>query len=150
MCYVSRSLGVALEILRQYLTELIQQGRNTCSRNQHKGFFLAFSFSTTIGWVALMFNTDVQGTQRMNPNDFGELLTFPLARPTVLSLIRWNTLRIYWMEESHDWFFDHLWNFSTTFDQITIQCSPEDDPMTFNLTLSSCSFWNLPILDEWT
>ncbi len=37
--------------------------------------------STTIGWIAVRFGADIHGSQRMNPNDFGDHLTFPPAPP---------------------------------------------------------------------
>ncbi len=33
------------------------------------------------GWIALKLRTDIHGLQMMNPNDFGDPLTFPLAPP---------------------------------------------------------------------
>ncbi len=38
---------------------------------------------STVGWIAMEFCTDIHGFQRMNPNDFGDPLTFPLAPPFV-------------------------------------------------------------------
>ncbi len=32
---------------------------------------------TTTGWIAMKFCTDIYGPQRMNPTDFGDLMTFP-------------------------------------------------------------------------
>ncbi len=39
------------------------------------------NISTTIGWIVIKFCTDVHGSQRMNPTDFGDPLTFSLAPP---------------------------------------------------------------------
>ncbi len=44
-------------------------------------FGLDWNISTTFGWIALKFCTDIHGAQRINPNDFGDPLTFPLAPP---------------------------------------------------------------------
>lgn len=33
----------------------------------------------TTGWIAMTFGTDIQGSQRMNPNDLCDPLTFSVA-----------------------------------------------------------------------
>ncbi len=43
--------------------------------------WLRLSISTTIWWLAMKFCTDIHGPQRINPNDVGAPLTFPLAPP---------------------------------------------------------------------
>lgn len=39
------------------------------------------NISATIGWIAMKCCTDIRGPQRMNPNVFGDPLTFHLAPP---------------------------------------------------------------------
>ncbi len=39
------------------------------------------NISTTIAWIGIKFCTDFHGSQRMNPNDFGDPMTFPLVPP---------------------------------------------------------------------
>lgn len=48
--------------------------------------------STTIGHIATTFCADIHGTLRMNPTDFGDLSTFPLAPTSGQSykLNEWN------------------------------------------------------------
>lgn len=36
---------------------------------------------STTTWIDMQFATDIHGTQRMNPNDFSDPPTFPLAPP---------------------------------------------------------------------
>ncbi len=31
------------------------------------------------GWISMTYSTDIHGSQMINPSDFGDLLTFPLA-----------------------------------------------------------------------
>ena len=36
-----------------------------------------WNISIIIGWIATKFGAEVHGHQRMNPTNFGDLLTFP-------------------------------------------------------------------------
>lgn len=39
---------------------------------------LWFSLTSTIGWIAIKYCTYIHDLQRMNPTDFGDILTFQL------------------------------------------------------------------------
>ena len=47
------------------------------------------------GWIPMEFNMDVHVSQRMNPDDFGDPLTFPLMPPVgyIFLLILGNILK---------------------------------------------------------
>lgn len=50
------------------------------------------NISTAIEWIAKKCCTDINNTQRMNPSDFGDPLTFPLASPWQYFIIGWITM----------------------------------------------------------
>ncbi len=61
-------------------------------------FGAEWNSSTTIGWIAMGICTGIHDPQRMNPNDFGDPLTFPLAPPQGSNLWFWvKCLSSYWM-----------------------------------------------------
>ncbi len=50
------------------------------------------NISTTIGWINMKFCTNIHGPQKMNPKNFGDPLTFPLAPPSDQNFNMSNTL----------------------------------------------------------
>ncbi len=64
-----------------------------------------WNISTTIGWAVVKFCTDIHASQRMNPTDFDDSLTFPLVPPWgwhFWSLMEY--LSAYWMYCPEIWY----------------------------------------------
>ncbi len=62
-------------------------------------FGVDINMSTIIGWIVMKFQTNTQAPLKMNPTDFGDHLTFPLAPPAGQNLsFSVKYLKNYWMD----------------------------------------------------
>lgn len=52
--------------------------------------------STTIGWITMKLRTDIHVVEKLNPYDFGDVLTFSVAPQTQFSFVQWNISTSAW------------------------------------------------------
>ena len=50
--------------------------------NDLKHICRIWNMSATLEWITMKFCPDIYGTQKMDPEDYGDHLSIPLASPT--------------------------------------------------------------------